>query len=91
MKNGLDIIELALKRTTSKSNFSFDYLDKIISDWYDRGFKSVNDVSSFLISFKQKQKEIKNLEKKTSFNSYEQRNYDNLDSFYANIQKVENE
>lgn len=88
---GLDIIELALKRTTSKANFSFDYLDKLISDWHDRGFKSVNDVSTFLVSFKQKQKEIKQLEKKASFNSYEQRTYDNFDSFYANVQKVENE
>ena len=31
-KYNLDIIEIALKRTTSKSNISFDYLDKMISD-----------------------------------------------------------
>mgnify|MGYP000230740718 FL=1 len=33
---------------------------------------------------KQKQKNIKELEKKTNYNNYEQRNYDSLDNLYAN-------
>lgn len=37
-KYNLDIIEIALKRTTSKANPNFDYLDKLLSDWHDRGF-----------------------------------------------------
>lgn len=85
----LDIIELALKKTTSKANPSFDYLDKIISDWNDRNLKTVNNVQTFLLELKNKNKNIKALEKK-SYNNYEQRNYDNLDSLYANTQKVEN-
>lgn len=85
----LDVIELALKRTTSKANPSFDYLDKIISDWNDRNLKTVNDVQTFLTELKNKNKNIKALEKK-SYNNYEQRNYDNLDSLYANTQKIEN-
>ena len=32
----LDVIDLALKKTTSKTNPSFDYIDKIMSDWNDR-------------------------------------------------------
>lgn len=56
---GLDVIELALKKTTSKSNPSFDYLDKIVCDWNDRGLKTVNDVQEFLISMKNKTKDIK--------------------------------
>lgn len=84
----LDIIELALKKTTSKSNPSFDYIDKIISDWNDRNLNTVNDVQTFLVQLKNKNKDIKTLEKK-SYNNYEQRNYDNLDSLYANTQKVE--
>lgn len=84
----LDIIELALKRTTSKTNPSFDYLDKIISDWNDRNLKTVNDVQSFLIEMKNKNKSIKALEK-NSFSNYEQRNYSDFDSLYANSQKVE--
>lgn len=80
----LDIIEIALKRTTSKSNPNFDYLDKLLSDWHDRGFKTSTDILTFLDEMKKKTKEVKNLEKKTNYNNYDQRNYDNLDSFYAN-------
>ncbi len=80
----LDIIELALKKTTSKTNPNFDYLNKIISDWYDRNLKTVNDVEKFLSEFKSKNKSIKNIEKKQGYNNYEQRNYDNMDSLYAN-------
>lgn len=83
----LDVIELALKKTTSKSNFSFDYIDKILSDWNDRNLKTVNDVQSFLNQMKARKAEIKNLEKK-SYNSYEQRKYDNFDNLYANVQKA---
>lgn len=86
----LDIIEIALKKTTSKTNPSFDYLDKLISDWNNRGFKTSNEVQNFLKEFKQKQSNIKELEKKTGYNSYEQRKYDNLDGLYANI-KISNQ
>lgn len=83
----LDIIEIALKKTTSKSNPSFDYIDKIISDWHDRNLKTVNDVQNFLEQMKIKKADIKNLEKK-SYNNYEQRKYDNFDNLYANVQKA---
>lgn len=82
----LDIIELALKKTTSKINPSFDYIDKILADWKDRNLKTVSDVQKFLEDMKQKKIDIKNLEKK-SYNNYEQRKYDNFDNLYANIQK----
>jgi DnaD/phage-associated family protein len=55
----LDIINIALKKTTSKSQPSFDYIDKLISNWYDRGLKSVSEIEKFLSDFKQKTKEIK--------------------------------
>ncbi len=85
---GLDIIEIALKRTTSKSNPTFDYLDKLLTDWHDRGFKTVNDVQNFLAEIKEKNKKVKNLEKQTGYDKYDQRTYDNLDNLYANIKKV---
>ena len=34
---------------------------------------------------KQKNKNIKELEKKTGYQHYEQRNYDNLENLYANL------
>lgn len=82
----LDVIEIALKRTTSKSSFSFDYLDKIISDWHDRGLKTADDVEKFLIQYKNQMKSKKELEKKTMYNNFEQRSYENFDNLYANKQ-----
>jgi len=83
-----DVIEIALKKTTSKSNPSFDYIDKLICDWKDHNLKTVDDIQTFLVEFKKKKQAAKDLEKKTStksnYNNYEQRNYDNLDSLYAN-------
>ncbi|MBR3259708.1 MAG: DnaD domain protein [Mycoplasmataceae bacterium] len=80
----MKVINIALKKTTSKANPSFDYLDKLISDWHDRKLKNETDVNNFLSEIKQKKKNIKELEKKTNYNNYEQRNYDNLNDLYAN-------
>ena len=80
-----EIIEIALKKTTSKANPNFDYLDKLLTDWHDRGFKTQEEVQTFLSNLKQKKKDIKELEKKTGYQNYEQRKYDNLDSLYANF------
>ena len=55
----LDVIELALKKTTSKANPNFDYLDKLLTDWHDRNFKTTNDVQNFLLQMKEKNKNIK--------------------------------
>ena len=80
----MNIINLALKKTTSKANASFDYFDKLLTDWNDRNLRSAQEVSSFLEQSKQKNKSIKELAKSTNYNNYEQRNYDNLDNLYAN-------
>ena len=81
----MDIIEIALKRTTSKSNPNFDYLNKLLTDWHDRGFKTTAEIQNFLSDLKQKKKDIKELEKKSGYNNYDQRKYDNLNSLYANL------
>ncbi len=80
----MNIIDLALKKTTSKANPSFDYLDKLLSDWHDRNLKTSNEIEQFLATFKKQTNNIKELAKKTGYSNYEQRNYDNLDSLYAN-------
>ncbi len=80
----LKVINIALKKTTSKANPSFDYLDKLISDWHDRNLKTEIDVNNFLAEMKKKNKNIKQLQKQTNYNNYDQRNYDNLDDLYAN-------
>ena len=84
---GLDIIEIALKKTTSKANPNFDYLDKLISDWHEKGLKTADAVQNYLQSMKQKTKDIKEFDKKSSYVDYEQRIYNNLSDLYANIPK----
>ena len=87
LDNPLDIIEIALKRTTSKANPSFDYLDKLLSDWHDRGFTTTEEIQKFLLEMKEKNKNVQNLEKTAGYNKYEQRSYDNLNNLYANVKK----
>ena len=86
----LDVIELALKKTTSKANPNFDYLDKLLTDWHDRNFKTTNDVQNFLLQMKEKNKNIKTLEKNTGYSNYDQRNYNDLNNFYSNNTKLDN-
>lgn len=86
----LDIIEIALKKTTSKSNPNFDYLDKLLTDWHDRNLKTPNDIQSFLTQLKEKNKNIKTLEKNNGYSNYDQRNYSDLNNFYANNFKQNN-
>lgn len=81
----LSIIEIALKKTTSKSNPSFDYINKLLTDWNDRNLRTPEAVENFLQSMKKKQKDIKELNKKVGISNYQGREYDNLDSLYANI------
>ena len=83
-KYSFAVIELALKKTTSKTNPNFDYIDKMISDWHDKNLLNSEDVKNYLLEFKNKSKQIKELEKKTGYQNYDQRNIDNFDNFYAN-------
>ena len=84
----MSVIEIALKRTTSKANPTFDYIDKLLTDWHERNLKTEEDVQNYLLEFKKKKENIKELEKKTKYNSYEQRKYNNLDSLYVNKQNA---
>ena len=80
-----EIIDIALKKTTSKANPSFDYINKLLSDWHKQGLKTPSEVLTYL---EEKEKQSKKVpasqEKKSGFQSYDQRKYDNLDKFYAN-------
>lgn len=80
----LDVIELALKKTTSKSNPNFEYLNTLLTNWYEHGLKTADEVQQYVLQMKQKTKDIKELEKKTNYANYDQRNYANLENLYAN-------
>ncbi len=80
----LNIIEIALKKTTSKTNPSFDYIDKLITCWNERNLRTPEAVSKFIADMKQKNKDIKNFEKKATYNNYNQRSYTDFSNLYAN-------
>lgn len=82
---GNDIIELALKKTTSKSNPNFDYINSLLTDWNDRNLRTKEDINNYIENMKKKNKDLKDLKKKTDLANYEQRKYNNLDKFYTNL------
>ena len=77
----MDIIEIALKKTISKANPSFEYLDKLLTDWYEHGFKTTEQIEAFIINQKNKPVQKKKTSNSTSFS---QRNYTNLNNLYSN-------
>lgn len=81
-----NIIELALKKTTTKTNPSFSYIDKILTDWHDKNLKTSNDIKKYLEGFDKKEKLIKE-NKGKNINAYNHsgRKYDDLSKFYDNI------
>ena len=88
----MDIIEIALKKTTAKTNFSFDYLDRIITDWHEKNFSTQDEILSYLKEQKQKAKEIKVMQAKVNpdqvslqkfFDPNDQ--YSSTDNLYANM------
>ena len=80
----MNIIEIALKRTTFKQNPTFEYINNIITDWHDRNLKTPSEVNAFLEQRKKQEKNTKNLKSKVNKANYEQRQYSNLDFLYAN-------
>ena len=89
-KYDLNIIEIALKRTTFKSNPTFEYFNNIITDWHDRGLKTATEINLFIEQREKQKKDAKKLEKqvekqsKNAKASFDQRHYDNLSFLYAN-------
>lgn len=84
---GLDIIELAVGKTTSRPNANFDYLNGILKSWFDAGYKSKEDILALDV----KPKKTKAASGSTHANgaaipkrdNFEQRVYD--DDFFERI------
>lgn len=79
----MDVIEIALKKTTSKYNPSFEYIDSILSDWHEKGLKDPDKIYKYLEN--QKNKPVQKEEKKKAKQSFSQRPYNDLNNFYSNI------
>lgn len=85
----MDIIEIALKRTTFKQNPTFEYINNVITDWHERNLKTPSEVQAFIEQRRKQDKNIKELQNKVNKTNYDQRQYDNLDFLYANQTKKE--
>lgn len=85
----LDIIEIALKKTTAKTNPNFNYLDKIITDWHERKLDSAESINQFIKEQKAKAKTMKNMvpTNQTVMQAYkdvETNQYTDLSQYYSN-------
>ena len=76
-----DMIEEALKRTVSKSNPSINYINGILSNWFKKEYKKVEDIQNEV----RQTITIKDNNSKVKYKDYEQRNYDNLETYYDNL------
>lgn len=83
-KYDLSVIEIALKRTTSRANASFDYINSTIKDWYERNLRTPMQINSYLEQRKKQVKDTKELQKQVKKENFEQRAYSNLSFLYAN-------
>ena len=83
-KYDLSVIEIALKRTTLRSNPSFEYINNIIKDWNERNLRTPAQVNEFLEQRKKQYKDTKELQKQVKKETFEQRAYSNLSFLYAN-------
>ena len=81
-KYGMDIIEIALKKASTKNSINFQYIDKLLSDWFEKGLYSVDDVNTYLDSQKTKEKKTKQI--KQIALEYTQSTFDNWDALYDN-------
>ncbi|MDO5557689.1 MAG: DnaD domain protein [Clostridia bacterium] len=88
----MPIIDLALKKTTSKTNPNFEYINTLLTDWHDRNLKTTDEINSFLLDTKNKNKNIKDLQKTAaagatanSYKNFTPRDYTNLNEYYDNI------
>jgi len=86
-KYSFEIIELALKKTTSKTNPNFNYIHSIITDWYKNGFKTKEEI--LMYDAKRKKKSSKKAQMPVAVpqkENFEQRRYDEgyLESLYEN-------
>ena len=92
VRNLSEYEEAYVNKTTSKTNPSFDYIDKILTDWHERKLNSVSDINEFLKTQREKQKEFKQLDLTSAQSGKTIQKYHNnvnsqltdLSQFYAN-------
>lgn len=83
-KYDFSMIEEALKRTVCQSNPSISYVNGILTNWYKKGYKKVDEITD-----EKKEKNSvdtsKSQDSKSKYKNYNQRKYEDLESFYDNM------
>lgn len=90
---GIEIIDIAMKKSVSKNNATLATFDAIITSWYKNGLKTVEEINKFEDDRVKAYRAIKNGENNNfnkentdQKNNFTQRSYDDdfLNSFYTN-------
>lgn len=81
----MEIIEVALQRTTGKSNLSFRYIDKMLSEWHGAGLKTKDEVIAHTVKKPASAKTEAAASKVPQKNNFKQREYSS--DFYEKIKK----
>jgi DnaD/phage-associated family protein len=81
-----DIIELALKKTTAIASPNFEYINKIVTGWYENGLKTREEIIAFEKDKKASSSKPRSKEPAVpQRGNFEQRKYD--DEYYDNLYK----
>lgn len=83
----IDIIDIALKKSSTKYNLSFDYIDKLLTDWHDRKLTTSEKINEYLLNQKNMPKKASDFKKNNTSSNFEQRDYKDLNNLYANVKK----
>lgn len=92
-KYGVDIIEIALRKTVGKTNPDFKFLNTVMTRWHDLGLINAQEIEGYENSLKSQnqnnQYNQKQKPKESQRDNFEQRQYsdDYFDNFFNNTPK----
>ncbi len=72
---GEDVILKACEQTSKTLKPSFNYIDKILSEWRDKGLSTLQEVEAYLVKTPKEEKKTSK-QQKPSFNNFTNRTYD---------------
>lgn len=80
----ISIIEIALKKSSSMNSISFEYFDRVLTDWHNNGLTTIEEIEAYQNSKREKKDKPKPVERKITEYSYTQSTFENWDSLYDN-------
>ena len=80
----MDVIDLALKRSVFKANAGFKYYDDILSDWYQKGLTTPDEINAHIASLTEKKTRTKQVQSMAKQYEFTQSTFDNFENLYDN-------